>query len=298
MQNHNSKFKDNNRSSFTLLELLVVIAIIAILAGVVIASVVDLRQRAKESKGMQFSQNIRTTLSNELVGEWKFDEETNPGKDSSGYNHHGVVYTGLFPGGAVCNDYPDPSDPSCPVWISNGKVGGALQFDGVDDSVRVTGDTILNLSKGTIEAWFRISSMSGGISFANSGSWADERFVIHLGHVVNGKIKFTIANGSGYILMNSLTTPSMGQWYHVVVTFNGSKKSIYINGQLDNEQNTTLVPSTQNVPFFIGMTRGLAPDYFSGAIDEVRVYARELTAREIKQFYAEGLPRHLADNDK
>ena len=105
--------KKNHSMGFTLLELLVVIAIIAILAGIVIASVVDLRQRAKESKGMQFSQNIRTTLSNELVGEWKFDEgEGTVAKDTSGEGNNGTIVNN-------------------PVWTDQGKVRGALIFDGV-----------------------------------------------------------------------------------------------------------------------------------------------------------------------
>ena len=50
----------------------------------------------------------------------------------------------------------------------------------------------------------KINVMSGGISFASSGSWLDERFVIHLGHVVNGRIKFTTASGGNRITMDSI----------------------------------------------------------------------------------------------
>ena len=113
--------KQNPQKSFTLLELLVVIAVIAILAAVVLVSLSGAQQQAREGKGIQFSQNIRTANSTDLVGEWRFDDGSDPGKDSSGHDNDGTVYNGAV----VCNDYPTPP-AGCPVWTSDGKVRGAL----------------------------------------------------------------------------------------------------------------------------------------------------------------------------
>ena len=74
-------------------------------------------------------------------------------------------------------------------------------------------------------------------------------------------------------------------WYHLVMTYNGSKGNFYVNGALNNDSSfTATVTGTQ---FYIGK-RNSTPAYpLYGTIDDIRIYNRELTANEIKGLYRE-----------
>lgn len=70
-----------------------------------------------------------------IIGEWRFDEGAGQlAMDSSTHGNHGTIQ------GAQ--------------WTMDGRVGGALLFDGIDDYVRIPHAPSLNLSEAiTIEAW-------------------------------------------------------------------------------------------------------------------------------------------------
>ena len=121
--------------------------------------------------------------------------------DSSGSGNHGTVN-----GGAA--------------WTAAGKVGGALDFDGVDDYVGV-GDIDLT-DAFTIAAWIKLSStgkyMIVGKSF--------------------GTYQFFVSPTGGLVFQRNSSTPMRynaglvtDAWYHVAVTFNTTDGMVmYLNG--------------------------------------------------------------------
>ena len=77
---------------------------------------------------------------------------------------------------------------------------------------------------------------------------------------------------------------------HVAATFDGSKIRLYINGVLDDELNTPAGCTsigTNDHPLTIGaQSNGTIVDgFYQGAIDDVRVFNRELSAAEIAELY-------------
>ncbi len=86
----------------------------------------------------------------------------------------------------------------------------------------------------------------------------------------------------------SIATPmSASTWYHVVGTYDMADDSyaIYINGVLDKSGVSTadLVPQTAAQLSF--GTRTGAAEHFPGALDDIRVYNRKLSAWEVSQLY-------------
>ena len=78
--------------------------------------------------------SVKDGILNGLVGWWKFDETSGTvAYDSSGNGNHGNLTNG-------------------PTWVS-GKIGGALSFDGVDDSVLIPATSDLDLQTLSIFAW-------------------------------------------------------------------------------------------------------------------------------------------------
>ena len=104
----------------------------------------------------------------------------------------------------------------------------------------------------------------------------------------NGKLSFFIYDGTDWEpRANSYVQPNFGVWYHIVGTYNRQHVKIYVNGKLKGlSVRTGAMPSNGNNTV-VGFWNN---EYFSGLIDEVRIYNRALSAEEIKNLYFAGKP--------
>jgi uncharacterized protein (TIGR03437 family) len=98
-------------------------------------------------------------------------------------------------------------------------------------------------------------------------------------------IAVSSAGGTSHIQRYSNTVPSLNTWYHVAGIYNAASQTldIYVNGVLDNGTLLGAVPSFMSlasVNTTIGMRSG--GYYFNGAIDNLRIYNRALSAAEIQ----------------
>ena len=84
------------------------------------------------------------TFTRGLVGYWSFDEGSGQNVyDAAGYGNDGTLASST-----------DSSDED-PTW-ETGKVGGALEFDGVDDYVKIPDSSSLDIAEViTIEVWIK-----------------------------------------------------------------------------------------------------------------------------------------------
>ncbi len=83
--------------------------------------------------------------------------------------------------------------------------------------------------------------------------------------------------------INSNTNFVLNQWNHIAVTFNNSVQKMYLNGVLVATGTKVSSPICQAEPIRLGVWFTLEPLYFTGNMDEVRIYNRVLSAKEIKQ---------------
>src|SRR5581483_8520634 len=84
---------------------------------------------------------------------------------------------------------------------------------------------------------------------------------------------------------------SLNQWYLGTAVWDSSAKtlSVYVNAQLANSQKVTNMSpdSRAGAPLTIGSDApAFSSGYFTGVIDDVRVYSRALPASEIQQLSA------------
>jgi fibronectin type 3 domain-containing protein len=172
-----------------------------------------------------------------------------------------------------------------PLWTTAGKINGAIDFDGTDDYVSLPTGIVNGLTTCTIATWVKADTFSNWqrifdfgidtntymfLTTQNSGTTGAPRFAIRL-------------NNSAEQGINSSVSLSLGVWYHVALTLNGSVGILYING-VERGRNSamTLNPSslgatTQN---YIG--KSVWPDpYLNGKIDDFRIYAHAFTAAEV-----------------
>lgn len=165
-----------------------------------------------------------------------------------------------------------------------------IDFDGVNDYL--TGNTLLNgLSELTIMAWVKIDSGNAGTTFATI---AGEDLACRL-YVQNGnKLAFGTRTASGFSKVSTGITVNYNEWHHITGTFSGTTgtQTIYIDGKLQ-----ATATSTSQIGQTIGATTGwnglfeigrisretTNRQYFTGSIDEVRVFNTSLSAEQIQQ---------------
>jgi hypothetical protein len=166
-----------------------------------------------------------------------------------------------------------------PVSTASGRFGRALSFDGVNDRVDVPDAPSLDLSTGmTLEAWVKPTTNGGWRTAVMKERGTND--LLYALYASNGARPTTEAftgvenasPGTGGLALNA--------WSHLASTYDGTTLRLYVNGtQVSSKAATGAMPNTAN-PLRIG---GNAPwgEYFSGLIDEVRVYNRALSAAEI-----------------
>ena len=260
---------------FTLIELLVVISIIGVIASIVLVSFSGSRDKAKLARSQQFSSQINHALGAYAVGIWDFEDQNNPTADRSGYGNNGTLYDNTN-------------------FVDNDVLGGhALIFDGSGDYVDCENNASLKPgSEITIEAWFKLSTVSGTNTILSKDSpgptnyWIDIRSngtVIYVGG-------YTSAGGACY-QSTSVSTISTDTWYHLVWTYNRERMITYINGISVRDMPKTCILNANDAPVRIG-TRNGTGGMFNGSIDDVRIYNEALSASQIQQHYAQGAVKH------
>ncbi|MBM3237270.1 LamG domain-containing protein [Candidatus Poribacteria bacterium] len=167
-------------------------------------------------------------------------------------------------------------------WTKDGKYGNALSFAGANQYVEVPNVPQLDITKEiTMEAWIYPievqgdSSLYGRRNSANQGGYCMQWTA--------GKIETWIHIGGWQGTRGKQTvTPKTGMWHHVAGVYDGKKVIQYVNGELDIE--FALSGAMNNVAevFRVGQAQtSLTPMH--GTIDEVTIYNRALTQKEIQE---------------
>lgn len=88
--------------------------------------------------------------------------------------------------------------------------------------------------------------------------------------------------------ITSNTTLEVGEWYHIVSTYDGGSQKLYINGQLDSEEiyaDATGI-SVRPYPLTIGTDMyDPNPIYLKGKMDEILLYNIALTSEQVDTLF-------------
>ena len=178
-----------------------------------------------------------------------------------------------------------------------GKVGMALEFDG-ENSVHIPGTASLEFAGAeemSVVAWVNADSDSPvqGVVAGCCGTIVAQRDVNGWALRFDGRnagqeMEFIVQpgwqgdGGFGAAAFNK------GEWHHLVGVVNNKDMLLYVDGELETEQNYNGPMATTGSETEIGHA---GDGGFVGIIDEVMIYNKALTADEVKQiFEAEGLP--------
>lgn len=210
-----------------------------------------------------------------LVGYWHFDEATStPTYDASGYGNTGTLTNG-------------------PTWQTgtNCKAGVCLSLDGISNYVSLPNSIVSGVNDMTLMAWV----------YWNGGNSWQRIFDIGTGTSVNMfltpkstrtnflglEFAITTSGGDGEQRIAKGSDLTTGVWKHVAVVLNGDVGSLYEDGAMIASSTITLNPSDlgSTTNDWIGRSQYVADSYFSGRVDEARIYNRALSATEISDIY-------------
>jgi len=197
-------------------------------------------------------------LAEGLVAEWMFEEgEGNVVRDTSDNNNNGILH-------------------SEPQWVEDG-IGTAMRFDGIDDYIDCGTTATIDLTETvSLEAWVKPEKPSTGEPLiAGKGIYS-------YGLTWSGSdIYFYVSDGS----WKALSPLPLRQWSHVVGTYDGKRMLLYING----EPTSGFVMPKPNTPIksrgSSAMIGRLAKAYYCGTVDNVRIYNRPLSQKEVSSHY-------------
>ena len=213
-----------------------------------------------------------------LVAHWKLDEESGTTAYDSASDNDGTV----------------SGDPN---WAPNGgQIDGAMEFDGDGDYVRTTYED--TPSEYTIALWYKLNEdfdtsippPNTKTMVSKTGDEEEDVRAWVIAFAPQGlNMLNTISHGNHNYVAYDPGIFYKEQWHYVVATGTSTEGKIYFDGELKNITYANFFNGTwdDTVPFDIARPYLGTPAerFFDGAIDDVRIYNKVLTAVEIRQLY-------------
>jgi hypothetical protein len=186
-----------------------------------------------------------------LMAHWKLDETEGDIADDNICGKDGALHGG-------------------PVWRpENGRLAGALEFDGTDDYVST--DFVLNPAEGPFSIFVWVQTEAAGrviVSQADGRNWLS---INPNDGTLMTDVRTTGRSGK------SLTSQSFvadGQWHHIGFVWDGSYRYLYSDGlevSKDDSPITALEASNGGLYFGAGYMFDME-DFYFGLIDDVRIF--------------------------
>ena len=169
--------------------------------------------------------------------------------------------------------------------LVDGKFGKALQLNGKTDWVTVKHHDSLCVTEAvTVMAWINAESHQGG----GTARWAG---ILAKSNGPRSYSFYTTTDGGGSLHFSSMggslsnKKVALKKWEHVVAQMTEKKAHrYYVNGELAGESpgKGALPGKADKQDVFVGKTHEGARE-FVGTIDEVRIWHRELSEKEVKE---------------
>lgn len=179
----------------------------------------------------------------------------------------------------------------CPMVVTDGVTDQAALFDGTDDLVQVPHDPALETDAGlTVAVRVRNDALSMLLihtviarpyDVLTDNSW-ELFFRDEDGDGANNLV-FEIADPMlGQIQLIAPVAVAKGEWTRIVAVWTVDSVSLYADGALQSTAVTTGMLFDESAVYVGGDLDNLMPrNWFTGAVDDVRIYRRALTEAEL-----------------
>ena len=167
-------------------------------------------------------------------------------------------------------------------------VDGSFGFNGSNNGMTVPG-TNFSLNAMTIECWcFSTNFQHNGFLFEKTTNGSvNTQYSLFFNNNAGSNLYFRTYGLSSLDLILSKAASGVvdNAWNHVVATFDGSIKRIYVNGilRISSAALTGTIVQNNTGAAFIGIYGNFAGYPFNGKIDSEKIYNRALSATETQQ---------------
>ena len=170
-------------------------------------------------------------------------------------------------------------------FSTEGILGDAIGFDGVDDYVQFSSSASFNINTNAVSVslWTKLDYAPTELPSAYGPLFDSEtdEYVLYEDRG-NNELRFKVVTSA------KAERPGIpgadiktGEWIHVVGVYDGTNAMIYLNGELkDSHPITGTVKAGQ-----VAKLGNSGTSFFSGSIDQVEVYNRALSEEEIMMMY-------------
>ena len=207
--------------------------------------------------------------------------------DPNSYSGSGITWSNLVSGTTF-----DFSLTNGPVY--NLDEYGYFHFDGINDYARLTSDfNMADYPSFSIEAW--VYPDDSNADAAICGQWQNSsinkfgpaQLYLDIG---DGAVGFDwlvrLSSGAGARIGTTIANGDIGEWNHVVATFNSTQIQLYVNNSLVGTDSTgTTILNNANDGLAIGADRDTGGRYWDGKISQFRFYEKVLTSTEVESNY-------------
>ena len=173
---------------------------------------------------------------------------------------------------------------NCPTWQSGGQVGGALEFDGIDDYVQTSDDpNKLQLTGDyTMAVWIKAATTQKDWAAIFSKCNTD-------GSVNHWTLQFDNISPKKLIIHQPTASwdtgialgEVAGAWHHIRVVRSGDMMTSYLDGNEMHSNMWNVNPGSGTGHLNIGVDRTALPSHvYGGLIDDIRIYNRAPDANE------------------
>ena len=179
------------------------------------------------------------------------------------------------------------------MWIPDGVVGGAYSFPSgsairvqeVSNSLSGTG----SLTQLSVESWIKVDGSGYPIMMQSTEGSTSYRLRVY-DNSNNDRFRFYAYSGGLSTIVDFSDYENVGEWHHVVITYDGVALNLYIDGTMQvTTPFTDPIDSSSNGLLNLG-------NGFGGQMDEIRIYPRALSAEQIFQRYIETKDGSSASN--
>ena len=165
---------------------------------------------------------------------------------------------------------------------TTGKYGGALSFNGASDWVTVPDANSLDLNRFTISAWVKPAATQSGWRTAVMKEIPSSGLAYAL--YANGVLAVGARRSTSTTAPRSAPAraiePARRSWSYVTGSYDGSTLRLYVDGVLKASKASTGTTGPRAGRCGSAAT-AVWGEWFNGALDEIRIYNRALSATEI-----------------